>query len=118
MIDSGGPLEKGMWSYGDPYPPVEVRELPPAAWVDYITYSQAISLGVQSSTYLETASHLYEGRITIDRLPLERCFLDAVVLKIPLEADEHITSELVWEETIPSITSPGSSNTRSCSWPR
>lgn len=38
---------------------------------------------------------MYKDRITIDQLPLERLFLDTVVLKIPLGSNEHITSDLI-----------------------
>lgn len=46
LIDISGPLENGMWGYGDPYPPVEVTEVSPAPSVEYTTYSQAISMSL------------------------------------------------------------------------
>lgn len=94
LIDVGGSLYNGVWSYGGRFPPVVIDELAPGR-SGCRTRSFKISMALHSSTYLETAAHLYRERMNLDELPLDRCFLDAVVLHIPLGANEHITAEAV-----------------------
>jgi kynurenine formamidase len=94
IVEISGPIEDGMWSYGNPYPTPRITQIPPPVWLDYPVYSQAVSMAVQSGTYLETAAHMNRNHITIDQLPLERCYqIDALVLWIPRQADEAITEE-------------------------
>lgn len=91
IIDISGPIEDGMWSYGDPYPAPRIEQIPAPAWLDYPVYSQSVSMAVQCGTYLETAAHMDQSRMPIDRLPLERCYMiDAVALWIPRNANEFI----------------------------
>ena len=98
LVDIGGALKHHMWSVeGNPFPLVEVTELPTLPHLPYLVYAQTVFLPVQASTYLETAAHMDPSRIKIGELPLDRLFTEAVVLKIPLGADEHITSALVQE---------------------
>jgi arylformamidase len=89
LIDVSGRLENGMWGYGFPHPPVRIRQLPRRHTPGY--YSQSISMGVQSSTYVESAAHLRAEASSIDQVPLERFFVEAVVLQMPRGADEHLT---------------------------
>ncbi len=92
IIDISGPIEDGMWSYGDPYPAPRIQQIPPPDWLDYPVYSQTVSLAVQSGTYLETAAHLDRSRLPIDQLPLARCYMiDAVALWIPKAANGSIS---------------------------
>ncbi|MBV7327169.1 hypothetical protein KFU94_02690 [Chloroflexi bacterium TSY] len=35
IIDISGPIEDGMWSYGDPYPAPQIEQIPPPDWLDY-----------------------------------------------------------------------------------
>ena len=93
IIDISGPIEDGMWSYGDPYPAPRVEQIPPPDWLEYPVYSQTVSMAVQSGTYLETAAHMDPERMTIDHLPLERCHdLPGVALWLPREANEPISA--------------------------
>jgi kynurenine formamidase len=82
IVDITGPIENGMWSYPDPYPKVEIREIPVPDWIAYPTYSWEFSLSAQSGTYLETAAHMFQDAPTIDQVPVERFFLDAAVIKV------------------------------------
>jgi arylformamidase len=94
IVEISGPIEDGMWSYGDPYPRTRITQIPPPAWLDYPVYSQTVTLAVQSSTYLETAAHMDRERMTIDQLPLARCYqIDALMLWVPRQADEAITAD-------------------------
>ncbi|MCB0061995.1 MAG: cyclase family protein, partial [Caldilineaceae bacterium] len=93
IIELSGPIEDGMWSYGDPYPAPQITQIPPPDWLDYPVYSQTVSLAVQSGTYLETAAHMDRSRMPIDQLPLARCYgIDAVTLWIPKGANEAISA--------------------------
>ena len=93
IIDISGPIEDGMWSYGDPYPAPQITQIPPPAWLDYPVYSQTVAMAVQSGTYLETAAHMDQSRLPIDQLPLSRCHrIDAVALWIPRGANEPISA--------------------------
>jgi kynurenine formamidase len=92
IVEISGPIEDGMWSYSDPYPTPRITQIPPPAWLEYPVYSQTVTMAVQSGTYLETAAHMDPSRISIDQLPLERCYgVPAVALWIPRQADEAIT---------------------------
>ena len=93
VIELSGPIEDGMWSYGDPYPAPSITQFPPPDWLDYPVYSQTVAMAVQSGTYLETAAHMDQSRMPIDQLPLERCYqIDAVALWIPRGANEAISA--------------------------
>jgi kynurenine formamidase len=92
LVELSGPIENGMWSYSDPYPTPQITEIPPPQWLAYPVFSQVVRMAVQSGTYLETAAHMYADRITIDQLPLDRCYgVNALSLWIPRQADEAIT---------------------------
>lgn len=92
IVEISGPIEDGMWAYGEPYPTPRITQIPPPAWLDYPVYSQTVTFAVQSGTYLETAAHMDPQRLPIDQLPLERCYnIDALALWIPRGADESIT---------------------------
>ncbi|MEZ4866609.1 MAG: cyclase family protein [Caldilineaceae bacterium] len=92
IIDISGPIEDGMWSYGDPYPTPRIEQIPPPAWLDYPVYSQTVSMAVQSGTYLETAAHMDRSQMPIDQLPFARCYqIDAVALWIPKATNGAIT---------------------------
>jgi len=96
LIDLTGDIYTGMWRMRDPYPPVEVKEIPLAGrfnLVDYNIYSQEVRMPVQASTYLETAAHMYPQREKIDQIGLERLFVSAVVLQIPRGPEELITAD-------------------------
>lgn len=95
-IDIGGTLRHHMWAVeGNPFPLVDVAELPSLPHLPYAVYAQTVFTPMQASTYLETAAHLYPERIKIDELPPERLFTEAVVLHLPLKEDAHITSEAI-----------------------
>lgn len=94
LIDISGPIEDGMWAYDPPYPTPRIEQIPPPDWVEYKVYSQTVHMAVQVGTYLETAAHMDPNAMTIDELPLERCYrLDALCLWIPTGADQAITPD-------------------------
>jgi kynurenine formamidase len=80
IADITGPIYEGMWTYGLPYAPFRMEEVPPVDWVAYPTYSQNIAMNVQTGTYLETEAHMFPGKRTIDQLRPEELFLDAQII--------------------------------------
>ncbi len=59
IIDITGEIYSGMWSYGFPFPEVEIKPLSEIDWVKYKIYAEVFDgLNSQSGTYLETPAHL------------------------------------------------------------
>ena len=77
IVDITGPIYEGMWTYGPPYAPFRMEQVPPVDWVPYPTYSQNISMNVQTGTYLETGAHMFPEMRTIDMLAPDDLILDA-----------------------------------------
>lgn len=93
ILDISGPIQDGMWAYGDPYPTPRIEQIPPPDWLEYPVYSQTVTMPVQAGTYLETAAHMDPDALTIDELALARCYdLDALCLWIPRGPDEAISA--------------------------
>lgn len=92
IIEISGFLENGIWSYGLPFPEVEIK---PIATIDQDGVSaHSITLTTNSGTYLETSAHLFKGEETIDQVPSEKLITEAVVIKLAeKKAREHITVE-------------------------
>ena len=65
IVDISGPIEDGMWVYGDPYPTPRIEQIPPPDWLEYPVYSQTVTMAVQAGTYLETAAHMDPTALTI-----------------------------------------------------
>jgi len=95
LLDITGVLKNQMWKYPDPYPAVRIEDLPSIGWVAGPCFSQSLSLSVQSGTYLETWSHWECGAATMDEIPLENFFQDAVIVQVPKGAGEAVTREEV-----------------------
>jgi len=58
-LDITGEIHSGMWSYGDPFPTVQVKPVGDVDWVKYRIYAEVFDgLNSQSGTYLETPAHL------------------------------------------------------------
>ena len=94
LVEISGPIEDGMWSYGAPYPAPRIEQIPPPDWLAYPVYSQTIHMAAQTATYLETVAHMDPSRMTIDQLPLERCYLvESLCLWIPRDAGQPIRPE-------------------------
>jgi len=85
-IDLTGTIENGMWEYGDPYPKVEITQVCSlddcASYAEYKVNAHKISFSSSSATYVQTSAEMFDGRMTIDNIPLERLILPATVLRI------------------------------------
>lgn len=117
LIDLTGPIYNGMWTYGEPYPPVKVTEIPAPEWVDYVTYSQHISMGVQSGTYLETSAHMSANGPKLIEIPLQKLYFNAVMIQLPDLKPEQQIEVADLEKTAPEIH-PGDSVFIATGWDR
>jgi len=80
-----------MWTYGPPYPQVEVELLPEPDWVPYPTYSWELRISAQTGTYLENARHMRLDAPPLESVPVEQLVLrPAAVLRVPKEAGDRI----------------------------
>ncbi len=86
IIDLGGPLYEGMWSYAPPYPKFKVKEIPMPDWVDYKVWQEEfVGLCSQTGTYIQTPAHFlgYEKSYPLNQVPIENLFmLDTYVIKL------------------------------------
>jgi len=89
-IDLTGGMENGMWEYGKPYPPVQITQVcslkDRSSYADYKVNAHKISFSTSSATYVQTSAEMFEGRATIDQIPLERLVLQVSLVRIPREA--------------------------------
>jgi len=78
IIDVTGLIEEGMWTYGPPLPAPRIEKLvSPGGITDY-----RFVLGSITGTYLETAAHRLPGQPSLDEIPVEKLFVDAVVVRL------------------------------------
>lgn len=97
-FDISGPVRPGIWHYGAPYFPFQIQSLSTPEWMDFPVYAEAISMPMQTGTYIETAGHVYKNKITTAQLPLDRTILlPSFSLQIPSAAHTQITKEMVIE---------------------
>ena len=90
LIDLSGPLENGMWSYGDPFPEVRIEQV--TTIEEHGVDTHKVTLSTISGTLVETGAHILEDAPSLDRVPLEQLYLDAAIIKVaPKQAREHIT---------------------------
>jgi len=94
-----------MWTYGLPYAPFRMEQVPPVDWVAYPTYTQNVAMNVQTGTYLETGAHMFPGMRTIEQLTPDELFLDAHIVYL----DERETRSAIARDEIGELNgiSPG-----------
>ncbi len=95
LIDLGGEIHHGMRSLPEPIPEVEISEIDLEEYSrqrqrECVSYTQKISMCVQTSTYLETGAHLFPEMEKIDQVGLERLFVSAVILQIPRQPNQKV----------------------------
>jgi kynurenine formamidase len=94
IVDITGPIYEGMWTYGEPYAPFRMEQVPSVDWVSYPTYSQNIRMNAQTGTYLETGAHMFPEMRTIDMLAPDDLILDARIVYLePKRADSKIAED-------------------------
>ena len=98
IIDITGEIYTGMWSYGSPFPEINVRPLGEVGFVKYKIYAEVFEgMNSQCGTYLETPAHLLgdESYPLID-LDVERLVdIPTTVLKLNTMGQREITAEMI-----------------------
>jgi len=109
VLDLTGPIYSGMWTYGPPYPPVEVELLPPPEWVPYPTYSWALRLTAQTGTYLENARHMSLDEPALEEeVPVEELVLrPTVILRVAAGPGQRIEQAELQQATEKVAMRPG-----------
>ncbi|MBQ8868804.1 MAG: cyclase family protein [Oscillospiraceae bacterium] len=98
IIDITGELYSGMWSYGSPFPSLEIKPLAEVEWVKYDIYAEVFEgLNSQSGTYLETPAHLLgEASYPLIDVPVEKLVdIPCVVLNVGNVRGEPITRQML-----------------------
>ena len=92
-LDVTGVLSPAMWSYK-----ASVPDIPPFEQRRWATVLERgweadwFAMPTLAGTYLETGKHLDPSVISIDQVPVDRLFCDALIARIPKSAREHITA--------------------------
>lgn len=93
VYDLTGPIESGMWGYGEPFPSVKIE---PIATIEKDGFSShSFQIHSLSGTYVENGNHLLVETESIDQLPVDRFIKTAWVAQLndkealePVSADE------------------------------
>lgn len=91
IMDLSGTIESGLWTYGPPNPPVELKQLASLSRDGYAVSS--INMSILTGSYFETGAHLLEGRPNLDELSCDRFITTATVLQLPKAELEPIRKE-------------------------
>jgi kynurenine formamidase len=85
-----------MWHYPAPYFGPNLSHIEQPEWLENPIYSEAISMPLQTGTYIETAAHVYQGRELIDEVSLERTVLvPAIAVQLEVGRLGCISRELL-----------------------
>ena len=98
IIDITGELYSGMWSYGSPFPALNIKPLAEVEWVKYDIYAEVFEgLNSQSGTYLETPAHLLgEASYPLIDVPVDKLVdIPCVVLNVGEQRGCAITREML-----------------------
>lgn len=98
IIDITGEIYTGMWSYGSPFPKINVRPLGEVGFVKYKIYAEVFEgMNSQCGTYLETPAHLLGDKsyplIDVDVASLVD--VPAVVLCVDTNGEREITKQML-----------------------
>lgn len=86
IVDITGPIQNGMWSYGNPFPDFKLTKLPKIEWLKEDVYCEIFEgMNSQTGTYIETPAHFFgndKGYLMND-VPLEKLVdIDCVILNL------------------------------------
>jgi len=98
IIDITGEIYTGMWSYGSPFPEINVRPLGKVGFVKYEIYAEVFEgMNSQCGTYLETPAHLLGDKsyplIDVDVKKLVD--IPTTVLKVDTKGEREITKQMI-----------------------
>jgi kynurenine formamidase len=101
-IDLTGPLSPDMWSYRPGIPDISPFEHRRWATIEERGWeADWFAMPTLAGTYLETAKHHMADAPSIDQIPPERFFVNAVIARVPKEAKEHITASDLKAASVP-----------------
>jgi kynurenine formamidase len=81
VVDLTGEISVGCWTYGPPFPAVEVQKVARIEEVGYDAYRVVIADHV--GTHIDASSHFFPGTMQSSQLPLERLMGEALLLNFP-----------------------------------
>ncbi|NIK78706.1 kynurenine formamidase [Paenibacillus castaneae] len=114
VYDLTGPIECGMWGYGEPFPKVAID---PIATVDKDGFSSHRFLFHSlAGTYIENRNHLFAGTETIDQLPVDRFIKKAWVAQLEEKEPLESVSAAELEAAIGSVLESGDALLVSTGW--
>ncbi len=106
IIDITGPVRPQMWHYPAPYFAPALSDIEQPAWLENPVYSEAISMPLQTGTYIETAAHVFPQRERIAEVPLDRTVLvPAISVQIPVGRFAGI-DRLMLEQAVKAASAP------------
>jgi arylformamidase len=116
IVDITGVISDGLCFYGPPVTPVRLERMATLAQNGWDGHR--IELTTLSGTYLETSSHHFAGRRTIDQVEPRDCFLDARLARIPKGPAEAITLADMERAVTPLGLQPGQALIIATGWDR
>ena len=84
IIDLTGEISVGAWTYGSPFPPIEIEKIAGIGEIGYDAYRIVIADHV--GTHVDSPSHFFAGKMQSVELPLEVMIGDAELLDFPEKA--------------------------------
>jgi len=78
IIDLTGEISVGAWTYGSPFPPIEIEKIASIGEIGYDAYRIVIADHV--GTHVDSASHFFAGKMQSSELPLDIMIGEAELL--------------------------------------
>jgi kynurenine formamidase len=81
IIDLTGEIAVGAWTYGSPFPPIEIDKIAEIGKIGYDAYRIVIADHV--GTHVDSPSHFFAGKMQSSELPLDAMIGEAELLDFP-----------------------------------
>jgi arylformamidase len=81
IIDLSGEISVGAWTYGSPFPPIEIEKIAQIGEIGYDAYRIVIADHV--GTHVDSPSHFFVGKMESSDLPLDVMMGEAELLDFP-----------------------------------
>ena len=98
IIDVTGEIYTGMWSYGYPFPEIEIKELGKVDFVKYKIYAEVFEgMNSQCGTYLETPAHLLGDKsYPLIDVEVQKLYeIPTAVLLVDTKGEREISKEML-----------------------
>ncbi|MCR2821721.1 cyclase family protein [Lederbergia panacisoli] len=114
VYDLTGPIESGMWGYGEPFPTVKIE---PIATIEKDGFSShSFQIHSLAGTYVENGNHLLAETEPIDRVPVERFIKTAWVAQLADKEALEPVSAAELEAAVGEYVKPGDALLVSTGW--